>query len=124
MKNLILTFATVLSFTAVSFASNIGDGSLSIVKTTSVELTLENEGQKEFIVSSVFESENDNIAMVFESDVTTIQIFNMDGELEMVFPVGTTEVNLGMSLFDEGAYRMGFTIEGLSEVQFTNLQVK
>ena len=70
MKNLILIIATVLSFSTASFASNIGDGTLAIVKTATVTMTLENESQKEFILSSVFEAENDNIAMVFESDVT------------------------------------------------------
>jgi len=124
MKNLILTIATVLSFTAVSFASNIGDGTLAIVKSTKVEMTLENEGQREYIISSVFEAENDNIALVFESDVSMIQIFNLEGELEMMFPVGSTDVNLGMSLFEEGSYRMGFLVEGVSDVQYTKLQVK
>ena len=108
----------------MSFASNIADGSLAIVKSEKVEMTLENEDQKKFIISSVFEAENDNIAMEFESDVTTIQIFNKKGELEMMFPVGSTEVNLGMSLFEEGSYRMGFTVDGITEVQYTNLQIK
>ncbi len=124
MKNLILIFATVISFTTASFASNIGDGTLAIVKTASITLTLEDEGQKEFIVSSVFEAENDNIAMVFGNDVSMIQVFNKEGELEMMFPVGSKEVNLGMSLFSEGNYRMGFMVEGISEVQYTNLQIK
>jgi len=124
MKNLILTIATVLSFSAISFASNIGDGTLAIVKSAKVEMTLENEGQKEFIISSVFQSEDDKIAMVFESKVTTIQIFNNEGELEMMFPVESTDVNLGMSLFEEGSYRMGFLVDGISEVQYTKLQVK
>ena len=124
MKNLILIIATVLSFTSGAFASNIGDGTLAIVKSTKVTMTLENESQKEFIISSVFEAENDNIAMVFESSVEMIHVYNNDGELEMMFPVGSTEVNLGMSLFTEGSYKMGFQVEGLSEVQFTSVQVK
>ena len=124
MKNLILTIATVLSFSAATFASNIADGSLAIVTSHEIEVTLENAGQMEFIVSSVFEVENDNIAMVFQSDVTMIQIFNNEGELEMMFPVGSTDVNLGMSLFEEGSYRMGFKVDGISEVQYANLQVK
>jgi len=124
MKNLILIIATVLSFTTGAFASNIGDGTLAIVKSAKVTMTLENESQKEFIISSVFEVENDNIAMVFESEVEMIQIFNADGDLEMVFPVGSNEVNLGMSLFEEGGYKMGFQVDGISEIQFTSLQVK
>lgn len=124
MKNLILTIAAVISIANVTFASNIEDGSLAIVKSEKVEITLENETQKDFILSSTFESDNDNIAMVFESNVSMIQIFDAEGELEMMIPIGSTEVNLGMSLFDQGTYKLAFTVEGLSEVQFSNLQVK
>jgi len=124
MKNLFLIFATVLSFTTVSFASNIGDGTLAIVKTERVELSLENEGQKEFILSSSFNVEDENVAMTFAAEVSMVQIFNTDGELEMMFPIGSTKVNLGMSLFEDGQYRMGFLVDGMDDVQFTNLTVK
>ena len=124
MKQLLLTLTAILGMTVVSFASNIADGSLTIVTSSKIEVTLENEGQKEFIISSVFRAEENSIEMVFESDVRMIQIFNIEGELEMMFPVDSTEVNLGMSLFEEGSYRMGFTVDGISEVQYTKLQVK
>lgn len=123
MKNLILTIAAVISLSSVTLASNIEDGSLAIVKSERVQVTLENESQKEFIVSSVFEEENNNIAMVFESTVNMIQVFDKDGELEMMLPVESSKVNLGMSLFAEGSYRIGFAVEGLSEVQYTSLKV-
>lgn len=124
MKNLLLTITAILGLSAVSFSSNIVDGSLMIVESSKIEVTLENEGQKEFIISSVYKAEDNTIAMVFESDVEMIQIFNIEGELEMMFPVDSADVNLGMSLFEKGAYRMGFTVNGISEVQFTKLQVR
>lgn len=124
MKNLILIIATVLSLVNVSFASNIGDKELAIVETAEVVVTLENVAQKEFILSSVFEAENDNIAIVFESNVSIIQVFNLDGELELMFPVESAEVNLGMSLFEEGSYKMGFSVDGIEEIQYTNLLIK
>lgn len=105
----------------MSFASNIGDNDSA--NEAKVELTLENEGQKEFIRSFIFEAENDNIAIVFNSEVESIQVYNQEGELEMLFPVGSSEVNLGMSLFNEGSYRMGFAVAGDSAIQYTNLQV-
>lgn len=123
MKNLFLTIAAVLSLATVTFASNIGDGTLAIVNSEKVVVTLENETQKEFIVSSAFQAEDDNISIVFDSNVSMIQVFNLDGELEMIFPVESTKVNLGMSLFEEGSYRMGFSVEGVSEIQYTSLQV-
>ena len=124
MKNLFLILATVISFSTLSFASNIGDGSLAIVKSERVELSLESEGQKEFILSSSFNIEEENISMNFVSEVSTVQIFNKEGELEMMFPIGSTKVNLGMSLFEDGDYRMGFVVEGMDDIQFTNLTVK
>jgi len=124
MKNLILTIAAVLSLASFSFASNIEDGSLAIVKSESIEVRLENENQKEFILSSNFESANSNIALEFDANVSMIQVYNMNGDLEMMLPIGSTKVNLGMSLFSKGTYRIGFMVEGLSEVQFTSLQIK
>ena len=124
MKNFILILAIATSFTTATFASNIGDGSLAIVKNERVELSLENEGQKEFIISSAFEVDQNQIAMVFESNVSMIQIFDENGEIAMMFPVGSENVNLGMSLFEGGNYKMGFMVDGIDEVQFTNLTIK
>ncbi len=124
MKNLFLILVTVISFTTLSFASNIEDGSLAIVKSERVELSLESEGQKEFILSSSFNVEDENVAMNFVSEVSMVQIFNSEGELEMMFPIGSTKVNLGMSLFEDGEYRMGFMVDGMEDVQFTKLTVK
>ncbi len=124
MKNLILIFAIATSFTTATFASNIGDGTLAIVKSEKVEITLDNEGQKEFIISSAFEADNDQIAMVFNSSVSMIQVYNNSGEVEMMFPVGSENVNLGMSLFETGNYKVGFMVDGYDEVQFTNMTIK
>ncbi len=124
MKNLILIFAIAISFTTATFASNIGDGTLAIVKSEKVDITLDNEGQKEFIISSAFEADQDQIAMVFEANVSMIQILNNDGEIEMMFPVGSETVNLGMSLFDTGDYKVGFMVDGYDDVQFTNMTIK
>ena len=124
MKNLFLILATVISFSTATFASNIGDGTLAIVKSERVELTLETEGQKEFIIASAYNVEDENVAMTFTAEVSMVQIYNTDGELEMMFPIGSTKVNLGMSLFEDGQYRMGFMVDGMEEVQFTNLTVK
>ena len=124
MKNLFLILATVISFTTAATASNIGDGTLAIVKSERVELTLESEGQKEFILASSFNMEDENVAMTFTAEVSMVQIFNTDGELEMMFPIGSTKVNLGLSLFEDGDYRMGFMVDGMDDVQFTNLTVK
>jgi len=123
MKNFILTIAILFSFTAVN-ASNIGDGELSLLNNDNVELSLENAGQKFLIISTEFNTEYDNISMIFNSSVNMIQVFNLQGELEMMLPIGSAEVDLGMTLFNKGEYKLGFMVEGNDEVQFTNLSVK
>ncbi len=123
MKNLILTIAILFSFSSVN-ASNIGDGTLSIINNSNLELSLENEGQKFLIISTEFNTEYENISMIFNSSVNMIQVFNTEGEMEMMLPIGSEEVDLGMSLFQSGDYKLGFMVEGIDEVQFTNLLVK
>lgn len=123
MKNLILTVAILFSFYAAN-ASNIGDGSLFIINNSNVELSLENDEQKFLIISTEFNAELENISMIFNSSVNMIQVFNTDGEMEMMLPIGSEEVDLGMSLFQAGDYKLGFMVEGQDEVQFTNLSVK
>ena len=123
MKNLFLIITTVLSFTTTNFASNI-IGELSLVKTEKIELSVESIEQKEFILSSKFVAEHNNLALTFGSSVEMIQIFNGEGELEMMLPIDSKKVNLGLSLFDGGNYRMGFQIEGIEDIQFTSLVIK
>ena len=124
MKNLFLIIATVLSFSATTFASNIIEGSLAIIKSERIDLSLESANQREFILSTNFNTESESIDMVFDSEVSMVQIFSLDGELEMVFPVASEKLNLGLSLFDNGQFRMGFMVEGTDEIQFTSLTVK
>ncbi len=124
MKNLLLIFAIATSLSTATFASNIGDGGLAIVKTEKVEITLANEGQKEFIISTSFEEDRNQIAMVFETNVSIIQVFDENGEIEMILPIGSESVNLGMSLFEEGQYQVGFMVDGYDEIQLTNLVIK
>lgn len=125
MKNLLLIIATVISFQTVSFASGIGNGeALSIINSEKVILSLESENQKEFIRFSAFDSEKDIVAFVFENNVSMIQVFSEDGEIEMMLPIGSNEVDLGLSLFEKGQYKMGFMVDGMEDVQFTNLSIR
>jgi len=112
MKNLFLIIATLISFTATTFASNI------------VEVSLDAENASELILSKTYNAESEDVALVFETVVSMVQIFNANGDLEMTFPVGSNELNLGLSLFTPGTYKVGFMVEGLEDVQFTNLIIK
>ncbi len=123
MKQISILFSFLLISTN-SYASNIGDDHLALIDNESVTFTLLHEAQREFILTSDYNKKNNHIQFEFESDVLLIQIINADEEVEMVFPVSAKKVNLGLSLFDPGSYKMGFLIEGEQEIQFTSISLK
>jgi len=124
MKNLLLIIALTFSFATASMASNIGDDKLSLIKNDKVEVSLENIGQKSFILFSSIDANKETLQFIFDNNVSMIQVYKLDGDLEMVLPIGSDEVDLGLSLFESGSYKLGFMVDGIDEMQFTNLNIK
>ncbi len=122
MKNLILIFAAVMSFN-VAFASN-GEGEVKVIDAERVSVSLDNEGQKDFIISSNYNVDAEKVEFLFKNNVSMIQVYDANGNVEMVLPIGTTDVSLGLSLFEPGTYRMGFMVDGMNDIQFTNVTIK
>ena len=124
MKNLLLIITLALSFSTTALASNIGDDKLSLIKSDKVEVSLDNIGQKSFILFSAINTDKETLQFIFDNNVSLIQVYDLDGELEMVLPIGSEEVDLGLSLFNEGSYKLGFMVDGIDDMQFTNLKIK
>lgn len=124
MKNLLLIIAITFSFATASMASNIGDDKLALIKSDNVEVSLDNIDQKSFILYSAIDAGNETLQFIFDNSVSMIQVYKLDGELEMVLPIGSDEVDLGLSLFESGSYKLGFMVDGIEDMQFTNLKIK
>ena len=105
-------------------ASNIGDDKLALIKSDNVEVSLDNIDQKSFILYSAIDAGNETLQFIFDNSVSMIQVYKLDGELEMVLPIGSDEVDLGLSLFESGSYKLGFMVDGIEDMQFTNLKIK
>jgi len=110
MKNLLLIIAIAISFTANALASNI-------------ELNVTKES-KEFILSTTVDTSKETVQFVFESNVSMIQVFNTAGDIEMILPIGSDVVDLGLSLFNPGTYKLGFVVDGIDDMQFSNLIIR
>lgn len=121
MNNLIFTIITVLSFAGTSLASNIG-GKATILSSEKVVITIDKVA--DYIKSSSYNADSEDIEMVFKTVVTMVQIYDNNDEFIMAFPAGTEELNLGLTLFDSGRYKVGFLVAGQSEYQFTSLLIK
>ena len=123
MKNILLIISIILSFTFSTLASNIGDGLTSLVSNENLELSVETTNEK-FILFSTVDSQKETVQFIFENTVTMISVFNADGELEMILPVDSDKVYLGLSLFSSGKYKLGFMLVGSDEMLLTNLEIK
>jgi len=124
MKTSLITIIALLSSTLALHATNIEDHDLSLIKNEVMTLSLEKEEQKTLIKSIRYNEVEDCLAMEFEDKLEVIHLFNEQGEVEMFFPVSSNKVNLGLSLFESGQYKMGFTIEGMNGIQFADISVK
>ena len=124
MKNLLLIISIAISFSTTALASNIGDDKLSIIKNDNVELSYTDVSQKAVILFSAINTNKEALELIFDKNVSMIQVFDMEGELEMMLPIGSNEVDLGLSLFEPGTYKLGLMVDGLDEIQFTNMMIK
>lgn len=120
MKNLLLT--SVLSFVLFS-AAFAGDGKIEVMSSSAVSMST-SEYMADFIISSKFNLEDKNVDMVFASNINMIQIFDMEGEIISIIPIGSDELRMGLSLFDKGNYRLGFLIDGEADIQYADISVK
>lgn len=123
MKTSLITFTLLLSSLTAIHATSIIEKSFSLIENKVLSLSLENEDQKSLIVSTKFCPTDECIVMEFQNNLIMIQLYNEKGEIEMMFPVASKKVNLGISLFESGKYKLGFTIEGECNVQFANISI-
>ena len=120
MKNLLLTLNLSLVFFSAAFA---GDGKIKVMTNSEINL-LTTEYMVDFIISSKFNLEDKNVDMVFSSNINMIQIFDNEGEIVSIIPIGSDELRMGLSLFDKGNYKLGFLIEGEADIQYADISVK
>lgn len=120
MKNLIFVLLTVFGISSSIFATS---GPTELFKHADVEATIEVESERNYILFSSYNTANKMMDFILENPVTMVQIYKNDGELEMMVPIGSDEVSLGLSQFEKGDYKVGFILEGVDTPQFMNLTV-
>ena len=85
MKNLLLTTFLLLLINASAFA---GDGKIEVLSNSNLEITT-TEFMADFIISSKFNLDDNNVDMVFTSNITMIQIFDTQGNIVSIIPIGS-----------------------------------
>ncbi len=119
MKNLLLIICFCF---CCHLSASAYDGRISILNSAVVELSI-NDYLSDFIVSSTFNLDDNNIDIQFSTAINLIQVFDLEGELISIIPIDSNDVRMGLSLFEEGNYKLGFLIEGVSEIQYADISI-
>lgn len=119
MKNLI-SILTILAITfSTAFASTTPE---VIISAPEVEVT--NVNDLDFFTNASFDTSSDNLTFDTTEEMSVVQIINAEGTMEFQLPVMSNNVQINKNLFSTGTYKLGFVLEGQSEVHFTQVTIK
>ena len=119
MKNLI-TILTALTLTvSTAFATTTPE---VLISSDDIEvITVES---LDIFTASSFDTKSENLSFDTKIDISVVQIFNNDGEMEFQLPVMSNNVQINKNLFGEGTFKLGFILEGQSQVHITQVTIK
>ncbi|MBT8191045.1 MAG: hypothetical protein HKN67_02400 [Saprospiraceae bacterium] len=125
MKKVLLVAAFFVSMVISSYASIIPTtGSLLIVNTAEVEVSLTDIIQKDLFQIAQYSDESNSLDFVTAEEIKSIQIFDANGELQYMLPVLSRKVRISKKMFNKGDYKLGFVLNGHKTIEYTGVKVK
>jgi hypothetical protein len=119
MKNLITIIAALTLTVSTAFASTTPTALISTDNVVVVAI-----GQLDFFTSAEFDAASDVLSFRTNDDISMIQIFNAAGEMEFQLPVMSDNVKINKNLFGTGEYKLGFVLQGQSQLHTTLVTIK
>ncbi len=119
MKNLITTLIIAAITVTSSFASTKPE--VELISNDEVSVTTET---KEFFKLAIFNQDAETLEFVTVGEISVIQIFDNDGNLEFQLPVMSDMVKINKNLLADGEQKLGFVMNGVNQVHFTAVTVK
>lgn len=123
MKQVIVILFVNLLFAGSVFSSTLPGEDVKIINSESVVLSVSDDNS-EFFEEAIFNIENESLEFVTGENISFIQIFDQFGELNFQLPVMSNKVLISKNLFEAGNYKLGFMIDGKSDIKFTELEIK
>jgi len=119
MKNLItiiavltITFTSAFATTTPETLISSGDVKVVTVKTSAIFTTAN------------YDATTENLNFTTNDNISVIQIFDAEGNLEFSLPVMSDSVKINKNLFGTGTYQLGFILEGQSQMHATTVTVE
>ena len=119
MKNLITIIAAFTLTVSSVFATTTPEMLISTDNVTVVAV-----GQLDFFTSAEFNADTENLSFKTTENISVIQIFNAEGQMEFQLPVMSDNVKINKNLFGEGEFKLGFVLEGQSQLHTTHVSIK
>jgi len=118
MKNLIITFATILLAATATFASVTPE---TIIAEKEVEVML--VADMNIFTTAAYDQTSENLEFTTQSDIEFIQIYDGQGNVAFQLPVQSNIVKINKNLFDKGVSRLGFKMNETTETYYTSVKV-
>jgi len=119
MKNLI-TIIAVLAFTFTSALATTTPEKL--ISTTDVEVVI--VGTSDIFTKADFDASTQSLNFRTKKSISVIQILDENGNLEFLLPVMNKKVQINKNLFELGVHKLGFILEGQSQMHLTTVTIK
>ncbi|NNE27206.1 MAG: hypothetical protein HKN09_10210 [Saprospiraceae bacterium] len=124
MKRVLLIAVIMMSFMTLSWATIIPSDASILINTAEVEVSLENNVQKDVFKHSAFNAETNSFDFVTYEEIEKVQIYGKNGVLQFQLPVHANKVRIDLKLFDKGDNKLGFIIQGHDMIEYTGVKVK
>jgi len=97
------------------------DDMIKIYEDKSVSFSIESSATSA-IVQSKFDPRLNNLQISTESVINFIQVTDSENRLQYQLPVETKKLNLNLSDFEVGNYRLAFKLDQIPDLIFANLK--
>ncbi len=119
MKNIITTLGIII-LTLTSVFANITPEVL--ISTSEIEVVSFND--LDLFASAEFDVETENLVFNTNDNISMVLILDNSGEIIYLRPVKSDYVQIKKKLFESGQYKLGFVIDGNTQVHLTDVTIK
>ncbi len=116
------TIITILLYCTLGVSSTLSAFVPEVV-ICSDDFVVTTHANPDFFTSAVYNADSEVIAFTTNEDISLLQIFDDEGNMNFQLPVMSDVVMLNKNLFKKGNYKLGFIIEGKNDVYFSSINI-
>jgi len=122
MKNSVLTSIFIFSFLSLALANNDSGTPVTLLNAESVIISVDDNEMTTFL-SAELTADNNNFEFETNKEINFVQIYGEDGRISFQLTVGSNKVRINKNLFDKGDYKLGFKVEGDSQLHYAKVNL-